>query len=134
MEHLIKTYFSKKPEIIAVFLFGSHAADKQRIDSDVDIGILLRHVDLKREDELRDQVIVELSRILRKDIHPIIMNTAGEDLLRQIFSKGKCVQVNDSKLLSQFMLVSISRIAEFGYYRKMIQKGFLRSVGEAIHG
>ena len=134
MVHLISTYFSKKPEVIAVYLFGSQAVDKHRIDSDVDIGILLRQTDLKREEVLREQVIVELSRILKKDIHPVIMNTAGEELLRQIFSKGRCVQTNDSKLRAQFMIVSLCRIAEFGYYRKIIQSGFLRSVGEAIHG
>ena len=134
MEDLIRTYFSKKPEVIAGYLYGSQATGKQQIDSNIDIGILLRQKDLKKEDELREQVIVELSRILKKDIHPVIMNTAGEELLRQIFSKGKCVQTNDSKLLSQFVLVSLCRIAEFGYYRKMIQKGFLRSVGEAFHG
>ena len=134
MEHLIRTYFSKKPEVIAVYLYGSQAVDKQRIDSDVDIGILLRQEDTKREDVLREQVIVELSRILKKDIHPVIMNTAGEELLRQIFIKGKCVQTNDTKLLSQFMIVSLCRIAEFGYYRKIIQRGFLKSIGEAFHG
>lgn len=133
MEHLIKTYFSKKPEILAVYLYGSQAVDKQRIDSDVDIGILLRQADLKRGDKLREQIIIGLSRILKKDIHPVIMNTAGEELLRQIFSKGKCVQTNDPKLRSQFMIVSISRIAEFGYYRKIIQKGFLKSINEDFH-
>lgn len=134
MEHLIRTYFSKKPEIIAAYLYGSQAAEKQRPDSDVDIGILLKQMDIKRADELRELVIVELSRILKKDIHPVIMNTAGEELLRQIFSKGKCVQTNDSKLLSQFMVVSLCRIAEFGYYRSILQKGFLRNIGETFHG
>ncbi|MDF1593881.1 MAG: hypothetical protein P1P89_20420 [Desulfobacterales bacterium] len=89
---------------------------------------------MKRADELRELVIVELSRILKKDIHPVIMNTAGEELLRQIFSKGKCVQTNDSKLKALFMIASLSRIAEFGYYRSIMQKGFLRSVGETFHG
>lgn len=134
MEHLIGSYFSKKPEVIAAYLFGSQAADKHRIDSDVDIGILVRHKDLNCDNTLREQIIVELSRILKKDIHPVIMNTAGEELLRQIFSKGKCVQTNDSKLRAQFMTVSLCRIADFGYYRKMIQRGFLKSIGETFHG
>ncbi|MDF1593880.1 MAG: nucleotidyltransferase domain-containing protein [Desulfobacterales bacterium] len=38
MEHLIRNCFSKKPEVIAVYLFGSQEAGKQRPDSDVDIG------------------------------------------------------------------------------------------------
>jgi len=134
MKLLIEKYFSKRPEVIAVFLFGSHASHKQRLDSDVDLGILLKYEEVYRADELREKFIVELSRILRKDIHPAIMNIAGEDLLRQILSKGICIRVNDPKRLSQFMLVSLCRIAEFGYYRKMLEKGFLKSLGVPSYG
>lgn len=129
MEHLIRTYFYKTPEVITVYLYGSHANGRQQFDSDVDIGVLFRQRDLNRADELREQFLLKLSRILKKDLHLVIMNTAAEELLRQIFSKGRCVHVNDSKLLSKFTMVALCRIAEFGYYRTMIQKGFLKRFG-----
>ena len=58
--------------------------------SDIDIGILLDRNDRDFAKEKRSNYIVELSRILRKDIHLVILNSAGEELLRQIFLKGKC--------------------------------------------
>jgi predicted nucleotidyltransferase len=134
MESFLKTYFSKKPEIVAAYLFGSQVENQNQPNSDVDIGILLRQADPEKTEILRKQVIVDLSRILRKDIHPVIMNSAGEELLRQILSKGKCIQINDSKFLAHFMIVALCKIAEFGYYRNIIRKGFVRSVLEASHG
>ena len=134
MESLIKKYFSEKPEVVAVYLFGSQVENTNRPDSDVDIAILMRPNDSEKDEIFKERVIVQLSKILRKDIHPVILNTAGEMLLRQIFSKGKCVQVNDSKRLAKFMIASLCRIAEFGYYRKIIQKGFVKNILESFHG
>ena len=119
---------------MAVYLFGSQVENTNRPDSDVDIAILMRPNDSEKDEIFKERVIVQLSKILRKDIHPVILNTAGEMLLRQIFSKGKCVQVNDSKRLAKFMIASLCRIAEFGYYRKIIQKGFVKNILESFHG
>jgi hypothetical protein len=41
--------------------------------------------------------MVKLGRILRKDIHPVVMNSAGEVLLKQIFSKGECLVIRDRR-------------------------------------
>ena len=134
MESLIKKYFSEKSEVAAVYLFGSQVENKNRPDSDVDIAILMKPKDSEKDEIFKERVIVELSKILRKDIHPVIMNSAGEVLLRQIFSRGKCVQVNDSNQLAKFMIASLGRIAEFGYYRNIIQKGFVKNILEGFHG
>ena len=37
----LKQYFKDKPEVIAVYIFGSQATDKTGRSGDVDIGILL---------------------------------------------------------------------------------------------
>jgi hypothetical protein len=71
---------------------------------------------------------VELSRLLRKDLHLVVMNAASQELLRQIFSKGVCIQVNDRGELARFRMVQFSRIADFAYYRKQMQRGLIRKV------
>jgi hypothetical protein len=69
-----------------------------------------------------------LGRILRKDIHPVILNSAGEELLRQIFSNGKCLLINNPKEFSRFKMVMFSRIADFAYYRTKMQSGLIKKV------
>ncbi len=74
--------------------------------------------------------MTKLGRILRKDIHPVILNLAGEELLRQIFLKGKCVLVNDAEKLSCFKMVAYMKMAEFNHYRNQMQRGFIKKVME----
>jgi predicted nucleotidyltransferase len=125
----IKNFFKDKPEVIAVYIFGSQATDKTGGSSDVDIGILLDTSE--RQIEKRNQYMVELANILRKEIHPVILNSAGEELMRQIFLKGKCILVRDPEKLSLFKMIMFARIADFGYYRDQMQSGLIRNIMES---
>ena len=126
----LKNFFKDKPEVIAVYIFGSQATDKTGGSSDVDIGILLDTSERVAQIEKRNQYMVELANILRKEIHPVILNSAGEELMRQIFAKGKCILVKDQKKLSLFKMTMFARIADFGYYRNQMQSGLIRGIME----
>ena len=127
-EEKISDYFKNKEEVIAIYLFGSYAEGRERDLSDIDIGIILDGRDSSYFQEKRDVYMVELGRILRKDIDAVILNSANEALLRQIFLKGKCILVRDKKKLALHKTVMFSRVAELGYYRSSMQAGLIRKV------
>ena len=124
-------YFKGKPEVIAVYLFGSQVTGKPDRASDVDIGILLDTKDQAIQIERRNQYMVDLANILRKEIHPVIFNSAGEELMRRIFSTGKCILVKDEKQLSLFKMIMYARIADYGYYRDSMKSGLIRKIMES---
>ena len=124
----IKDYFHNRADIAAVYLFGSHASGKERSGSDVDIAILFQTREHDAIGKLIDIFIVDLSRLLKKDIHPVVLNHAGEELLVQIFNKGKCIVVNDQRKLSLFKVEAFARINDFSYYRGVMQSGLIKSV------
>jgi len=126
----LKAYFEDKSEVIAVYLFGSLATGKEDRSSDVDLGILLDTHDRTIEVEKRNQYMTALANILKKEIHPVILNSASEELMRQIFLKGKCILVKDPKKLSLFKMTMLTRIADFGYYRNKMQSGLIRNIME----
>jgi predicted nucleotidyltransferase len=126
----IKEYFYKREEVVAVYLFGSHAAGKERRFSDVDIGVILHNENLPQAIALQTEYTVALGRLLRKDVHTVILNTAGELLNKQVYAKGKCVCVNDPRILSLFKMTRYAMIADFDYYLKMTQAGFCRKMME----
>jgi len=128
LELEIKNYFSKKQGIIAVYLFGSSAKGKEGHCSDIDIGILLDQEHRESIKTIINNSIVELGRILKRDIHPVILNSASEELLRQVFSYGICLLVNNPETLSRFKMVMYSRIADFSYYRNQMQSGLIKKV------
>lgn len=126
----IEGYFIDKSELIAVYLYGSYASGKERHFSDLDIGLLLDKAYMRAAEEKKYEYMVELSRLLRKDVHPVILNFAGEELAKQILIKGKCIMVNNPKELAQYKMVMFSKIADFAYYRKQMQSGLVRSIME----
>ncbi len=128
LKEKIIAYFESKEEVIAVYLFGSYAEGKERYLSDIDIGILMDSKDRDFVTRRRNDYMVELARILRKDIHPVILNSASEELLKQIFSKGQCIIVNNSRELARYTMVMFVKIAEFSYYRRQMQSGLIRKV------
>ena len=67
---------------------------------------------------------------MRKDVHLVIMNTAGEELLRQIYSKGKCLLINNAREAAEFRMAHFARIADFGHYRNLMQAGFVKRLME----
>jgi len=131
IETEIKRYFADKEEIAAVYLFGSHACGRETAASDVDIAVLLQHRYLSSAQALRKQYMVELGGILKRNIHPVVMNQAGELLLKQILSKGKRILANDSTFDAHFTMIAYSRIMDFNPYLKQMQDGLKKNMLES---
>ena len=125
-------YFKNKEDIVAVYLFGSHATGKVRPNSDIDLAILFDSRDRAFINRRWDNYLIDISRLLRKDVHLITLNFASEELLRQIFNKGRCLIVNDTKKLAHFKMIAYSRIVDFQYYRNQFQSGIVRRVMEGL--
>lgn len=128
----IASYCATRPEIVACYLFGSRAAGKERLGSDVDVAFLLDSA--IRADAYFDLKMVYLSAlgaVLRLDIHPLIMNNAGEVVLEQIFRKGLPVYGCDSLECVRFRMIQCSLIAEFAPIRDRMEDMLFRKYKEA---
>ncbi len=126
----LSAYFTGHPEVAAVYLFGSYAKGKNKKYSDVDLGILLKPESACHEQKLHKLFLVELAGFLRKDIHLVFMNNAGEGILLQIFKYGKCIVNNNPEMLTRFKMIRQSMIADFAYYKNMMQKSFIKNIHE----
>jgi len=116
----IAAYCATCPEIMACYLFGSRAAGKERAGSDVDVAFLLGAT-IPPADyfNLKMTYYLGLERVLRLDIHPLIMNDAGEVVLGQVFGKGDVVYLKGAEELRGFRRRKLPQIAEFSYYIDM---------------
>ena len=116
----IAAYCATRPEIMACYLFGSRAVGKERVGSDVDVAFLL-DATIPRADYASTKMTYYsgLERALRLDIHPLIMNDAGEVVLGQVFGKGDVVYQKDAEVLRSFRRRKLPQIAEFSYYVDM---------------
>jgi len=129
LDQSINDFFKTGYErIVAVYLFGSQAGSGAGKAGDIDIGLLFEAGAVDSAGECVEDILVKLPRVLRRDVHPTVMNTAGEELLRQIFSKGRCVVVKDENQLANFKMTAFARIADYSYYRQIFQRGVIRRV------
>jgi len=129
----IALYFENRPEVAAVYLFGSYVSGHEKKQSDIDLGVLLEQRMLSSKRDLETAYITGLGKLLRKDFHIVIMNDAGEGILAQIFKRGRCVFLQNPESLSRFKTVSYSLIADFGYPRSLMERAFVsRILGGAL--
>jgi predicted nucleotidyltransferase len=112
-EKKITNYFENKEDIVAVYLFGSYATGNARPCSDLDLAILFDTRDRNIINRRLDKYLIDLSRIMRKDTHLTAMNFASEELLKQIFKKGNCLMVKDSKKLAYFTMTAYAKILNY---------------------
>ena len=131
MEAKIIRFFENKREVAAVYIFGSFASGRQRSGSDVDIGVLLHPEFIGEADALREQCMIQLGRTLNKDIHVVILNHAGEVLLKQVLSKGKAILIKNQKEDKYFKMVSLSRVVDFNYHLEKMQSGLTKKILES---
>lgn len=136
LQNIVADYCSGRSEIVACNLFGSYAAGKQRQGSDVDVAFLL-DASVAKSDYFDLKLIYhnDLARLLRLDIHSVIMNDAGEVLLEQIFGKGITVYNRDPLQFFRFRAIRLAMIAEFAPYRNRMEEVLFRKYkGEPVHG
>lgn len=135
LHDIIRLYCENKSEISACYLFGSYASGKNRPGSDLDLALLVRpELDEVQTDQLRSAIIVELGRRTRLDIHPLIMNIAGELVLGQLFAKGICLYQRNDDVLKRFRRQKLPMIAEFRYYVDVMGAGLATRYGGRLNG
>ena len=94
-ENLIN-HFQSKPEIIAVYLFGSLTGDNFSDNSDIDVALMLKDNENLPAFDYRLQVMTELEDILQRDVDVIIFSRADLRLQHQIL-KGELLIGHNSK-------------------------------------
>jgi uncharacterized protein len=135
LEETIADYFkANSAGITAVYIFGSQASGKCIPSSDVDIAVLFDRRDPDLIHSRMDEILLQLPKLLRKDVHPVAMNSASEALLKQIFGRGRCLLVNDPRKLAEFKMIAYARIAGFNYYLEKMQARVIHRVVEAAPG
>lgn len=135
LKNQIIHYCAGRADIAACYLFGSYATGSNRPGSDLDLAFLIdESVPSTGYNDVRFSIIVDLGGICRLDIHPLIMNTAGELVLGQVFRKGIRLYERDGKALSAFRRRKLPLIAEFGYYIELMRTKIKQRYGVQPHG
>ena len=131
----IESYCARDATILAAYLFGSYARGRQGPMSDVDIAVLLEERGGKIDRKLlHARLHHDLGRLLRKDIHILILNDASYLARIEAMFNGRCVHVKDDEALARFKMLSSSLFADFAPYMDQLHRRLKQHLGVNHHG
>ena len=95
----------KVPEVVAVYLFGSHARGEARETSDIDICIITKDIDFEREAEVANWAPpnVDVSFFKRMSL----------PFRFRVFKEGKELYVRDESLLGRIKFRTVKEYLDF---------------------
>ena len=94
---------------IAIYLFGSFASNQNNKNSDVDIAILLNHVDAKEAGKLSfGELHKKLISGLNKDVDLINLRISSTVLQKEIIAKGRCIFCTNIDEKDKFEMLTLS--------------------------
>lgn len=112
---LLAEYFSKKPGLLAAYIFGSYAEGVSRTDSDVDLAVLLERIPgdtLKYRLDMMD----ETKMLLKLNTEIIILNEAPRLLQFQVIQKGNIIFERNPDKRALFEMNVASRYYDYKRY------------------
>ncbi len=126
-------YFSRQPEVLAVYLFGSHASGSTHARSDLDLAVLCDVcADRQHAHRLQMKYFRELSRLIPKNLDIVILNRAGELLTYEVLNQSKLLYDRDATRRTEFEARRIVDYLDFAPMMRRMEQGMLMKLKERV--
>jgi len=113
IQNTLQSFFENEKEVVFAYLFGSHATGHAREKSDVDIAVYLDPKSKQDQFEKRLGLMAGLSKLLKKEVDVIVLNTASPFLKHVVFKEGTLVFDRDASSRIDFELKSTNEYFDF---------------------
>lgn len=123
---VLKEFFSKEEKVSFCYLFGSFACQNFNSKSDVDVAVFLDEE--KNEDffKTRLELIVSLSKLLKREADVIILNTTNSVLFKYvILREGKLIFASDVEKIVDFEMKVLRDYYDFLPFSKAYNKAYI---------
>jgi predicted nucleotidyltransferase len=113
-EEIIQTIVTYYPDLQAIYLFGSTASGEERLDSDIDIAVLLP----PRKGRLTEnpnfsECLVRLESLCRKTVDLVDLRHVSTVFQKEIIATGQLLYCADRDAVDTFEMLTLS------YYQKL---------------
>jgi len=114
-EPVLAGYFKKKPEVIAVYLFGSYAEGMARPDSDVDIAVIIEPLPADTL-EYRMKIMEDTRKLIKIETEIVILNESPRLLQFQVIQKGRVLYEKSADQRALFEMGTAGRYYDYKRY------------------
>lgn len=112
-------------EVISVYLFGSYRLGRAHRQSDVDLGVLLRHSQYptaRERFEARLRLLAQLQPAVGREVDLVVLNDAPPLLARRIVTTGQRVFCSDAEADHAFVRDAQLRAADLAPFLRRTQQ------------
>jgi len=95
-------YLATQPDVVAAYLFGSHATGKARPQSDVDVAVLLSQTDGFERFERRLRLMRDVEEAIGRRADVVILNDAPPLLTHRVLKEGNLIFEHDQAARVEF--------------------------------
>lgn len=125
-------------DIVAIYLFGSYAEDKQTPVSDIDLAVLLdRDFPPGRYFEKKLELLAKITQLLKTDeVDLVILNQAPPVLSYRVLSKGRLLFEKENGKVQRvnFQVRTYDRYFDFKPIEKILHEGLIKRIKEDRFG
>lgn len=135
LEHLkfvLREYFTRLPDIAAVYLFGSFARGRQGPNSDLDVAVLFMHVQKTKMQrfERRIDLELELEKLTGRNVDVIDLAIVPPVLQHQIRKHGLLLLEKDHRHRVHFEVASRRNYFDLARGYHLRNQKLLQSLGD----
>lgn len=128
VEAIVTTVLSFYPDVVAIYVFGTHGTSDEQEGSDVDMALLLAH---DRAKLIKNLMVSEcryaLEETLKRDVDIINLRMANTVLQHEIIQEGRIVYQQDENAVDHFEMAVISSYQKLNEERAGIIQEIFRS-------
>lgn len=121
---LLKNYFSKRPEVLLAFVFGSQAKELRSLDADWDIAVYFRpyqygELETSQEYPGEGDIWDDLKRVLEtNNVDFLVLNRACPSLVFSILNSGIHLVIRDRRLYLTLLIKTHYEAVDYWNFTK----------------
>lgn len=121
----IQAYFPQKPQVVAVYLYGSQVRGEAKKTSDIDLGVVLKEKPLYSHLAIPQvEFAQELSELLGKKVEVQNLTNCSLEFAHRVLAEGKLIYSGNESKRIEFETTTVRRYFDMKptfeeYYREL---------------
>ncbi len=107
------SYFNHRPEVMALYLFGSFDTPFERADSDIDVAVLVSKKSKKKLEVLKTEYYDASPGFSMRTVDIVILNTAPTYLKHRILKTGRILLDRNPQRRKEFTAMVLQEYFDY---------------------
>ncbi|MEK7066617.1 MAG: nucleotidyltransferase domain-containing protein [Patescibacteria group bacterium] len=130
----ILRYFVERPEVIALYLFGSFDTQFERADSDIDLAVLVSDKQREELEILKSEYYNASPRFSVRTVDIVILDTAPTYLKHRILKTGRILLDRSPSIRKEFTAKAVQEYFDYKPIEELCFSKLKSRFSRAAHG